>query len=132
MIKKILSYFTAFWIGGFLYALIEILFRGRTHFAMVIVGGICFLGIFAIQRFMPTVPFLFRSLICAVWITEIEFLSGCFLNLALDLKIWDYSHLPFHVLGQVCLLFSFFWFLLSIPALWLAKKMGQFKFWRET
>ena len=34
---------TIFFIGGILYALIEIIFRGYTHWSMVITGGLCFL-----------------------------------------------------------------------------------------
>lgn len=36
-------------------------------------------------------------------ITAAEFVARCVLHLWLGLDIWDYSALPFDLLGQVCL-----------------------------
>lgn len=47
-----------------------------------------------------------------------EFTSGVFINIVLGLGVWDYSALPFNVLGQVCLPFSALWLLLSVPAIY--------------
>lgn len=46
-------------------------------------------------------------------ITAVEFLSGCVINLWLGWDVWDYSNLPFNVLGQVCLPFMALWVFLS-------------------
>ena len=35
----------------------------------------------------------------------------------MGLEIWDYSDLPYNLLGQVCLLYMNLWFLLSLPAI---------------
>ena len=43
--------------------------------------------------------------------------TGVIMNIGLGMKIWDYSKRPFNILGQICLLYSFFWFLLSFPAI---------------
>jgi hypothetical protein len=43
-----------FIIGGILYGLIEIIFRGYTHWSMVITGGLCFLIFYIINITLPT------------------------------------------------------------------------------
>lgn len=62
-------------------------------------------------------PLLLQASICTVAITATEFIAGCILNLWLGLGIWDYSNVPFNILGQVCLAFSGVWFALSIFAI---------------
>ena len=42
--KKILNKYIILWIiGGIIYAMMETLFRGHTHWTMIILGGICFI-----------------------------------------------------------------------------------------
>ena len=45
-------------------------------------------------------------------VTFVEFCAGCVLNLWLGLDIWDYSDIPFNLLGQICLPFSLVWWVL--------------------
>lgn len=56
-------------------------------------------------------------LICTIGITLIEFISGCVINIWLNLGVWDYSNQALNILWQVCLLYSGFWYLLSIVAI---------------
>ena len=44
----------------------------------------------------------------------IEFLSGLILNRGLGLNLWDYSHLPLNIMGQITLLFAPIW-LIIVP-----------------
>ena len=53
----------------------------------------------------------------AVIITVLEFVTGCIVNLWLGWNVWDYSELPFNILGQVCLYFFFAWFFISFPVI---------------
>lgn len=94
-------------LGGSLYCLTEILWRGFSHISMFLVGGICFVLLSFIGRMKQ--PFVLRVLIGAGAVTVIEFVSGCILNLMLNLNVWDYSARPFNLLGQVCLLFMILW-----------------------
>ena len=48
-------------------------------------------------------------------ITTVEFVAGCIVNLRLHWQVWDYSSLPFNLLGQICPRFILMWFALSIP-----------------
>lgn len=82
---------------------------------MGICGGICFLGIYLFETLYGDIHILFKCLFGCSFITLNEFLTGCIVNLWLGWNVWDYSDLNFDLLGQICLLYSGFWFLLCIP-----------------
>ena len=104
-----------FSIGGGIYNLVEIIYRSNTHWTMFIVGGLCFLCIGWINEFLPWSLALWKQmLIGGTIITVIEFLSGCIINLWLGWNVWDYSHVPLNILGQICLPFFFVWVGLSL------------------
>ena len=106
----------AFFIGGFGYYSIEVLYRGFSHVTMWFCGAICLLGIFAIEwRFRET-PIVKRALYSALFITATEFVFGLVFNLWLGLNVWDYSDVPLNLLGQICLPFTLIWYFLSFPA----------------
>lgn len=106
-------------IFGLVYALIEIAFRGYTHPSMIIVGGLCGILIGLINDNTPDMPIFYQCLLGSVIVTVIELISGYYLNIILQLNIWDYSNMPYNYLGQICLPFSMAWFLLSIPVIYL-------------
>lgn len=106
-----------FLIGGALYNLIEILWRGYTHWSMFIVGGLCFQLIGYIQTALVKWGLFRRCLLCSAAVTAVEFFSGCLFNLKLHMNVWDYSGFPLNIMGQVCLLYSVLWGLLSIVAI---------------
>lgn len=111
---KLTKHFILFSIGGIVYLIIEILFRGYTHLSMFFVGGLCFLLIGLINEILvPSPPLLLQMLLSAILVTTVEFLSGCFLNLILGLNVWDYSQLWGNLLGQISLPFMAAWFFLS-------------------
>ena len=121
--KKLFSHlfrlFILFLIGGFIYMGIELLWRGRTHWTMGIVGGICFVLIGLINElFTFEMYMLAQAIIGAILVTIVEYISGCIINIHFGLAVWDYSNLPFNIQGQVCLLFSFLWVLLSVVAIY--------------
>lgn len=105
-------------IGGLLYMGIEILFRGRTHWTMFIVGGICFYLVGLVNEVIPwEMPLWKQCLIGDAIITSVEFVSGCIINLILGWNVWDYSNMPLNLLGQVCLPFSVAWYFMSAGAI---------------
>lgn len=104
-------------IGGLIYALIELVFRGRTHWTMLIVGGLCFWLIGLVNEVIPwEVVFWRQCLLGSLIVTVVEFFSGCIINLGLGWNVWDYSNLPLNLLGQICLPFSLLWILISAVA----------------
>lgn len=120
MVKQLSKNFCLFIFGGLLYYLIEILWRRHSHISMFVLGGICFILIGLINEYLSFKTALWKQqLIAAVIVTFIEFVSGLILNVWLELSIWNYSNLPFNLLGQICLEYSILWYLLSIPAIML-------------
>ena len=116
--KAILKAIILMAVGGMLYALFEIGFRGYTHWTMIIVGGICFYLIGLINEVIPWEMEIWKQcVIGSLVVTAVEFVSGCIINLWLGWGVWDYSNMPFNILGQVCLPFSALWVLLSALAI---------------
>lgn len=118
-IQKItLEYLILFIFGGSIYFLTEIAFRGYSHYSMFILGGICMILIGLINEIYGWNLYIeFQVLIGLVCVLVLEFLSGCILNLWLKLNIWDYSNMPFNILGQICLPFAIIWIPLIILAI---------------
>ena len=54
---------------------------------------------------------------CAAMVTAAEFAAGCVLNLWLGLGVWDYTDMPFNLMGQICLPFSAAWIVVSAAAI---------------
>ena len=102
-----------FALGGCAYGLIEIFWRGYTHLSMIFAGGFCFLMIYLIYSRFPNLSILLKALIGSAVITSTEFFLGLILNYKLHLDIWDYSELRFNLFGQISLLYSLLWAVLS-------------------
>ena len=115
------EYLILFLIGGSIYVLIEICYRGYSHISMFIVGGICFILISSISELAPfKIPIVFQMLIACLLVTFVELISGIIINIFLNLNVWDYSSDKFNFLGQICLKASVAWFFLSLPAIYMA------------
>ena len=117
-IKQWLKIFILFLIGGFIYVAIELGFRGHSHWTMFLLGGLCFILIGGLNNYIPwEMSIIKQGVIGALIVTSLEFIFGLVLNLYLNLGIWDYSNMPFNILGQICLPFSIAWFFLSLVAI---------------
>lgn len=117
-IKQWLKIFILFLIGGFIYVAIELGFRGHSHWTMFLLGGLCFILIGGLNNYIPwEMSIIKQGIIGVLIITSLEFIFGLVLNLYLNLGIWDYSNMPFNILGQICLPFSIAWFFLSLIAI---------------
>ena len=102
-------------IGGLTYCLIEMAWRGYTHWTMFIVGGLCFICIGCINEYInENMLVQYQAFIGSMIITYIEYISGYIINIKLGWNVWDYSTLPLNIDGQVCLLFSILWLFLGI------------------
>ena len=119
-IKQRLKIFILFLIGGFIYVAIELGFRGHSHWTMFLLGGLCFILIGGLNNYISwEMSIIKQGIIGALIITSLEFIFGLVLNLYLNLGIWDYSNMPFNILGQICLPFSIAWFFLSLVAIFI-------------
>ena len=122
-----LKYTFLFLTGGFAYGAIEILTRGYSHISMLIAGGICFVLIGLLNEvYSWDMSLLSQMVISAGIITTVEFTVGIIVNVWLKLGVWDYSSKPYNLLGQVCLLYTNLWFLLSLFAILLDDYLRYF------
>ena len=114
-----------FLLGGVGYGLIELMWRGRTHVSMVLTGGACLVAICAVNEKMRGKNIFLRAAVCAAAITAAEFAVGMVVNQYLSLGVWDYGDMPGNILGQICPLYSFLWFLLCVPICFFVEQMGK-------
>lgn len=105
--------FFIFIIFGISYFTLEILYRGYSHWTMILLGGIVSVLIGLINEITPNMRMWKQMFLGTILITVFEFILGYILNIKLGLGIWDYSNIPFNIMGQICLPFSFLWFILS-------------------
>ncbi|MBR1743459.1 MAG: hypothetical protein IJ733_16625 [Lachnospiraceae bacterium] len=105
-----------FFLGGFFYCVMEMLARGRTHISMLLAGGVCFLLVGGIRRLIgESAALISQMMISGLFITIVEFCFGMILNQKMGLNVWDYSREQYNLFGQICLLYSNLWFLISAP-----------------
>ena len=113
-ILRVIKYIVLFLIGGAAYFGIEILWRGYSHWTMFLLGGLCFVIVGGLNNWLPwEMDIEKQSGIGAIIITVLEFIVGVIVNLVLKWNVWDYSLLPFNILGQISLPFTLIWIVLS-------------------
>ncbi len=117
-------YLMIFCIGGAAYNLLEYLWRGYSHWTMTIDGGLCLVGIFTICT-KTDINYIYKVLSCALLITGVEFFSGLIVNRVFHMGVWDYSHMPYNVLGQICPGYTLLWIALCIPLVAVITLMGS-------
>lgn len=116
--KKLYKYMVLLLMGGGLYVLVELVWRGRSHWTMFVLGGICFVCIGLINEIIPwDMPLWQQILIGANIVTALEFLTGCIVNLWLGWDVWDYSMLPGNIMGQICPQFFLLWLPIALLAI---------------
>ncbi len=114
--KKLKELLIVYSIGAVVYSLIEIMWRGYTHWTMTLLGGTCFSFIYFIADKLRHLKIWTKCLFSSLFITTAEFIVGILVNLVFKMNVWDYSDENFNLLGQICLLYSIFWYFLCIPA----------------
>lgn len=113
-----------FILGGAAYGLMETLFRGYTHWSMVLTGGACVLTLYLLESWLLSINLVLAAMAGAVIITAYEFFVGLIVNLRLDWGVWDYSSLPGNILGQICPVFTALWFVLCFVFLGCVKLLS--------
>ena len=96
-----------FYLGGGSYVCLELLWRGRSHGSMFLLGGTCFSLIGIMERKLTRVPPAARMLAGAGMVTVLELGTGLAVNR--DFHVWDYRQMPLNYRGQICLNYSLLW-----------------------
>lgn len=115
--KTIAEYSIIYTMGAIGYGLLEMIWRGYTHWSMTVAGGICFVLIYGINARYEDWGLFKKCIASTIAVTVVEFVIGFIVNIILGWQVWDYSGMPFSIMGQVCLGFCGLWFLLCIPML---------------
>ncbi|MBQ4645364.1 MAG: hypothetical protein IJB72_06375 [Clostridia bacterium] len=102
-----------FIIGGIGYGLLEIGFRGFTHWSMVITGGSALISLYLINHTFPNTSIISKALAGCVVITLLEFTVGLIVNKIYSFGVWDYTNSPANIMGIISLKFSLCWFAIS-------------------
>ena len=113
--KPVLSMLLWTW-GGTVYYLLEVAYKSltghpeRISWTMLVVAVALCIPVERCGAELPWgCPLWLQALACAGLVTAVEFAAGLVLNVWLGLGVWDYSHLPFNLMGQICLQFFFVW-----------------------
>lgn len=113
--RRVNKYVTLWGMGGLLYILMEVAWRGRSHWTMFFLGGLCFIRLGLINEVLPwDMPLWQQVVIGAGIITVLEFMTGCVVNLWLGWGVWDYSNMTGNVLGQICPQYCLLWMPVSL------------------
>ena len=104
--------------GGSTYYLIEIWFRGFSHWTMFVLGGVALTFCsFQGEVMHWSEPMWIQIIRAVLFLTSLEFMTGIICNKWLKIGIWDYRDQPFQLCGQICLPFSAAWIVVSAAAI---------------
>lgn len=116
----VLEYLSVFLTGSLVYGLLELVWRGLTHWTMLLTGGLCGCLLYVISNHSGL--HYFKKLVLGMAaITTVEFMVGVLVNIVLGWRVWDYSSQALHLVGQICPRFCGYWFLLCIPAFFVCR-----------
>ena len=114
--KYILRYSLLFSVYGFIYFVIECIYKGKiSDWRMFVLAGFIGVVIGLINNlFSYDTDFILQCLFGTLVATLSEAIGGYYWNIECGLHIWDYSSLPLSFVGgQVNLFFSIIWMFLS-------------------
>lgn len=114
--------------GAVGYTLLEMLWRGHSHWSMAAAGGISLLALSKTFRKLAAAPIYFKSIVGGGIITMIEFCFGAVFNLGLGMHVWDYSGVRGNILGQICPVYTVLWCLICVPVSYFQQKIEEGKF----
>lgn len=125
---KISSHILRWLFGGCLYGLLEIAWRGYTHWTMILLAALLCIPLDIANEHIPwDMPLPLQGVLGGLTITAMEFVTGLIVNVWFGLGVWDYSDQIGNILGQICPLYTILWCLLAIPVIavfdWLEYKI---------
>lgn len=95
--------------GAMGYGLLEVIWRGHTHWSMLLAGGICLLALDHMDRNCGGLSEGGRVWCAALLITAVELVFGVVFNIVLGADVWDYTSVPYNFCGQICLPYFLIW-----------------------
>lgn len=109
-VANFFKYLLIWEVGGFVYYLIEIFYRGHSHPSMFVLGGLCLVLVGLLNDlFSFDMYFELQVLIGDIIVLIGEFTTGLIVNIWLGLGVWDYSSMKYNIMGQICPQFALLW-----------------------
>ena len=94
-------------LGGSAYYLLEIAFRGFSHWSMFALGGgVLLFCTMQGQAMRWSEPLWLQIVRAVLFVAALEFSTGIIVNKWLSLAVWDYSDQPLNLWGQICVPFT--------------------------
>ena len=91
---KLRGHIVRWMFGGVLYGILEILWRGCTHWTMLLLAALLCIPLdLANERIPWAMPLWLQAVLGGLTVTAAELAAGLVLNRWLGLAIWDYSWL---------------------------------------
>lgn len=127
---KVWKQFLLFYLGGLGYNGLELLWRGRTHSSMFLLGGVCFVALGQLRKLR--VPLPLAALLGSGIVTAAELATGLAVNKRYH--VWDYRTMPMNFMGHICLPYSLLWIPVSLMAMGLYSLLDRqiSAFWAKT
>lgn len=112
-------------IAGCIYLIIELAWRGHTHWTMLPLAAVIFVCAGVLDERENPPPMWLQVVIGTGIATALELAAGVVLNVWLGLGVWDYSGLPGNILGQICPQYTLAWAVLMVISIRLENIMHR-------
>lgn len=112
-------------IAGCIYLIIELAWRGHTHWTMLPLAAVIFVCAGVLDERENPPPVWLQVVIGTGIATALELAAGVVLNVWLGLGVWDYSGLPGNILGQICPQYTLAWAVLMVVSIRLENIMHK-------
>lgn len=113
------------WFGGSFYVTLEVFYRSRSHWTMFVLAAALFVAIGLLNQIWSW-NLLTQAIAGTIIATAAEFAVGYIVNIKLGWAVWDYSHMPGNIMGQICPAFTLLW----VPIIVLAIVLDDVIRWR--
>lgn len=106
------------WFGGSTYCALEVLWRGYSHWTMLVLAAVVFIIVGLLNEVWSWQTSLALQVAAGMALaTALEFITGCIVNLWLGWDVWDYSDMPGNLMGQICPQYTLLWAALVLVAI---------------
>lgn len=106
------------WFGGSTYVTLEVLWRGYSHWTMLVLAAVVFIIVGLLNEVWSWQTSLALQVAAGMALaTALEFITGCIVNLWLGWDVWDYSDMPGNLMGQICPQYTLLWAVLVLVAI---------------
>lgn len=106
------------WFGGATYVTLEVLWRGYSHWTMLVLAAAIFIVIGLLNEVWSWQTSLTLQVTAGTALAIVlEFITGCLVNIWLGWDVWNYSNMPGNLLGQICPQYMVIWAILVLVAI---------------